>query len=756
MMLRRLIEHVTRRHSKGWPEAAVRDLIRERQLARALEAAQNLNPLTPDKQATSFCLQGEIHYLRHDDQLAETYFRQALALQASHADAHLGLSMVLSEKQSFNAALEHALFAKNLKPEEPRMLAQLGYCYMLLEAYPAAEGVLRLALSHDPSDKRSWNNLAITLRAKGDIAEAKACWLQALDIDPEYEAARENATLFDAEMSAADILVKVQRNGQAQDESSEGVARSKMPWQSINALARTGQLNSALNLAERAIPSAASEAEALALNELYRKVGDWQSATTQLQTHLAQNPQHAHAWRRLGKVYARREQHADAINAFQQALNCLGENADLLAELGASLHALERYQEALTAIQRAHELDGTSKYLSPLASVLLMCCRYEEAVEAYELLGQEGVPKVGANHALALGYLGRIDEALDILDNLIEAKPHNPAVRLMRGQILLQKHNWKRGWLDYAWRGFSQTQSFRMLPFPRWEGEPLQGKKIVVLAEQGLGDQVMFASCLPDLLALQPARIVLEAHERVAKTLARSFPDTPVIPTRQKKDLAWVNELGAMDYFVALGDLPGHFRLTDAAFPRQPYLKADPDRVNHWKKRLSEAGPGPWIGFSWKGGTEVTRTVLRTMQIQDFAYIARSVPGTWISLQYGPVEQALSDAEAIGFTPQHWAEAISDLDEFAALVAALDAVVTVCNTTVHYAGALGKPTIVLAPQVPEWRYGIDETAMPWYPDVEVMRQHRAGLWDDVVQEAGERLAQKLAPLHTHVTVQNVK
>lgn len=745
-MLHRLIEHLTRRHPKGWTEAAVRDLMRERQLERALEAAQNLNPLTPNKQATSFCLQGEIQYLRHDDHSAEAYFRQALALHASHADAHLGLSMVLSEKRSFNAALEHALFAKNLRPEEPRMLAQLGYCYMLLEAYPAAEGVLRLALSHDPSDKRSWNNLAITLRAKGDIAEAKACWLQALEIDPDYGAARENAAIFDAEMSEADIEVKVQRNSETPSVPSLRVAESKMPWQAIDALARAGQLNAAINLAEREMPSAASEAEALALNELYRKAGDWQSATSQLQTHLAQNPQHARAWHRLGRVKARREQHADAIGAFQQALDCGDKNANLLAELGASLHALERYQEALAAIQHAHELDGTSKYLSPLASVLLMCCRYEEAVEIYERMGRDGKAKAGANHALSLGYLGRIEEALAILDNLIETTPHNPAVRLMRGQMLLQQRNWQRGWVDYAWRGFSQTQSFRMLPFPRWEGESLHGKKVVVLAEQGLGDQVMFASCLPDLLALQPGEIVLEAHERVAKTLARSFPDIPVIPTRQKKDLAWVNDLGAMDYFVALGDLAGHFRLSDAAFPKTPYLKADPGRVNHWKKRLAEAGRGPWIGFSWKGGTEVTRTVLRTMQIQDFAHIARSVPGTWISLQYGPVEQALHDAKAFGFTPHHWAEAISDLDEFAALVAALDGVVTVCNTTVHYAGSLGKPTIVLAPQVPEWRYGIDEKYMPWYPDVEVMRQQRAGLWDDVVHEAGERLAQKLASL----------
>lgn len=740
-MFRRLVERLLPHQHRGWTEMAVRDLLAQRQWERALAAARNLNPKTPDREVTSLCLQGEVHYQRQDDVQAEACYRQALALKASHAEAHLGLSMVLSEKASDQkAALEHALFAKNLSPENPRTLAQLGYCHMLLEGYPAAEGALRLALSHDPQDKRSWNNLAVTLRSRGDVAQAKACWLQALAIDPSYASARDNMARLDAELMEAGVAVTLSDEARPAAAPSLHVADSVMPWPAIDALASTGQVEAALNLAERHSPPEPSAAETLAINDLYRRSGDWLTATTQLQTHLAKTPQDGAVWRRLGEVHARREQHKEAIEAYQRAIEFGEECADLLADLSVSQHALERYQDALISIQKACELDDRSKYQERLAATLLMCCRYEDSVRVYDQLHQNKNHTYTPNHALSLAGLGRLAEALVILDKIIDTSPHDPAVRMMRGQILLLKQDWGPGWLDYTWRGFSQTKFFRMLPFPRWQGEPLKGKRIVVLAEQGLGDQVMFASCLPDLIALEPAHTVLEAHERVAKTLARSFPTVPVIPTRQKKDLAWVQSLGAMDYFVALGDLPRFFRPTDSAFPKTAYLQPDPERVAHWRTQLRQAGPGPWIGFSWRGGTEVTRSVLRTMDIMDFARMAKAVPGTWVSLQYGAVDSDLTAAREQDFLPVHWPDAITDLDEFAALVAALDVVVTVCNTTVHYAGSLGRPTLVLAPKVPEWRYGIDSTTMAWYPDATVLRQHDAGHWADVISDATCRLA----------------
>ncbi len=203
--------------------------------------------------------------------------------------------------------------------------------------------------------------------------------------------------------------------------------------------------------------------------------------------------------------------------------------------------------------------------------------------------------------------------------------------------------------------------------------------------------------------------------------------------------MAWAKTIGDVDYFVPLGDLPQYFRSSLDAFPRKAYLKADPDRVAYWRGKLESAGPPPWIGVSWRGGLQATRQVLRSMSPSELAPMTGSVEGTWISLQYGSVEEELKIAAAANVKLTHWDEAIADLDEFAALIDALDCVVTVCNTTVHYAGALGKKVLVLAPYIPEWRYGLNTAHMPWYPDVTVLRQPTPNDWPGLIGEATRRL-----------------
>jgi ADP-heptose:LPS heptosyltransferase len=280
-----------------------------------------------------------------------------------------------------------------------------------------------------------------------------------------------------------------------------------------------------------------------------------------------------------------------------------------------------------------------------------------------------------------------------------------------------------------------------MVAFPAWKGEPLEGKSVLVLAEQGLGDQVMFASCLPDLLMLKPGRVVVEVVDRIAPTIARSFPMCEVVPTKQDSTLTWVKDIGEIDFFIPMGDLPQFFRRDILSFSsHEGYLSASPPRVQHWRKTLAALGNRPKIGVSWRGGTEQTRSILRTMSVDQVSTLARAIDADWICLQYGPVEQDLKLADANGMPLHHWPGAISDLDEFAALIAALDVVVTVCNTTVHYAGALGRPVWVMAPRVPEWRYGLRFQSLPWYPSSKMFRQRSDGDWDDVLRRVSQDLA----------------
>jgi len=268
-----------------------------------------------------------------------------------------------------------------------------------------------------------------------------------------------------------------------------------------------------------------------------------------------------------------------------------------------------------------------------------------------------------------------------------------------------------------------------LIPFAPWKGEPLEGKTLLISAEQGLGDQIMFSSCLPEVVG-RAQQVILECDHRLAGLLQRSFPAVRVIGSRQEMTPPWLREVGHPDYHLRAGDLPGFFRTRLDDFPRHDgYLRADPARVAHWKARLAALGAGRMIGLSWRGGTRGTRRSLRSLGLSDLLPILR-IPGLrFVSLQYGDCAE---DLEALrretGIEVAHWPEAIADYEETAALCVALDLTVSVCTSVIHLNGALGRPVWVMVPAVAEWRYGVAGETMPWYPSVRLIRQAATGAW----------------------------
>lgn len=725
----------------------IRELIAARRFDEARRLLPRLHSQGQHAEVERLCLQAELAFHANDDAQAESLYRQALNKAPGCAEAHYGLSLIMAEAGEMESALEHALFARTAAPGEPRFLAQLGYCYLRLEMYPAAEAPLRQAIKLRPTDKNAWNNLGVVMRQRPHVAEAKACFLQALELDPGNMLAQENLQQLDAEIRSAGWESTVTaRHTPAQSQFSPELGLDNT-WEAVAQRLAADQADEAIGLAEDLVadsPEMPGGFVALALT--YKRAAEHDAAAEVLRRCVDLFPDYLPGRLELGKLlFAVLEQPRAALEHLEEARGLDPDRAETRALLGACYHRLERYREAVGELEQAITFDESPLYRLQLGSTLLMACRYPETIALYEdLLARDQVARhdVVGNYASALGYAGRLDEALGLLDEALEQHAFDPALRMMRAMIHLLHERYDQGWDDYQWRYFSHSNNYRVLPFPKWRGEPLDGKSIVVLAEQGLGDQVMFASCIPDLVALKPRRVVVEVVNRVARTLERSLAGCEVIPTSQRRDMAWAAHLEA-DCYVPLGDLPKYFRRDRAHFPGRAFLAPDPTRQAFWRERLAERGPRPWIGISWKGGTEVTRSVVRTAQVTDFADLAHGLSATWVSLQYGPVDEALQQAEQVGFPLHHWDEAIKDLDEFAALVSVLDLVVTVCNTTVHYAGGLGRPTLVLAPQIPEWRYGLAFDRMPWYPDVTVLRQEGPGDWSGLFTRARRAVKERL-------------
>ncbi|MDX1377141.1 MAG: tetratricopeptide repeat protein, partial [Burkholderiales bacterium] len=512
-----------------------------------------------------------------------------------------------------------------------------------------------------------------------------------------------------------------------------------------------GRVERAQGLLARAIDADPASVEAhLELAALYRRARRLEDALDELALALHYDPDNATALFETGNVKSAQGALEGAIEAYRAAVEKDPGFAQAYLEMGYVMLRLRRFTDALEVLERGTELDPQNvSGQNNLGYVYVRLERYDRALEVFaRLCARTPATRLGSrlNYGNALSHTGNFEASERVYARILLQEPSNFTAHWNRAHHVLARHEFAEGWREYHYRlQVDDVWLRRLIPFAPWKGEPLEGRTLLVSAEQGLGDQIMFASCLPEVVARAQA-VVLECDHRLASLLQRSFPTVRVIGSRQEAQPSWQREVGHPDYHVPAGSLPGFFRNRLADFPRHDgYLVADPERVARWKARLAALGPGPVIGLSWRGGTRGTRRSFRSLAPSDLLPILR-VPGLrFVSLQYGDCAE---DLEALrrdaGIEVAHWPEAIADYEETAALCVALDMTVSVCTSVIHLNGALGRPVLVMVPAVPEWRYGVAGEAMPWYPSVRLVRQAARGDWSDVFARVASALGRRFA------------
>jgi len=321
-----------------------------------------------------------------------------------------------------------------------------------------------------------------------------------------------------------------------------------------------------------------------------------------------------------------------------------------------------------------------------------------------------------------LGHLltlqGRPGEAVDMLQQVTARDPKSAPAHFNLSLALLMAGDLARGWREYEWR-FEQSgvPPRRNFAHPVWQGESLAGKSILVWGEQGIGDQIWFAGLLPELIE-RARRCTLLCAPKLVTLFARSFPDAHV--TAQFNA---TNSADVFDVQVAEGSAARWLRPTLASFPNRPgYLVADPERVAYWRERFTEIGGGLKVGFCWRSSNQIGVRLLEYSRLSQWGPIF-GVPGVhFVNLQYdecmGELDQARSE---FGVTLHHFPEVdmFDDLDESAALMKALDLVISVPTAVIAQAAALG---------IPCWQMcrGVDWSALgaehhPWYPTMKCFR-----------------------------------
>jgi tetratricopeptide (TPR) repeat protein len=352
--------------------------------------------------------------------------------------------------------------------------------------------------------------------------------------------------------------------------------------------------------------------------------------------------------------------------------------------------------------------------------------------------------EVLANHEVARGVVlqdeGQPDAAVERYDAALRIQPDYSLARFHRALVMLLRGEFERGWLDYEARLMSGLKRLPPRELPRWKGESLPATTLLVYGEQGIGDEIMFASCLPDLVRRCP-NIVLTCATKLVRIMRRSFPQIDILSSEEVCAGVGKDLLARASLMSPIGSLPLYLRPTVAHFPAHSgYLLADPVLVAKYRERLQSLGPGPKIGFSWRGGTVQSRRGLRSLGQDQIAALLHTTGMHFVNLQYDSAgnEPEISEATISGRLI-HWPDALEDYDHTAALVSCLDGVASVCTAVIHLAGALGRPVWVMAPHVPEWRYGISGPRMPWYPAAEVIRQPFRGEWAPVIAIVRARL-----------------
>lgn len=431
----------------------------------------------------------------------------------------------------------------------------------------------------------------------------------------------------------------------------------------------------------------------------------------------------------LGCLFLERKQYAFSTMAYEKALEFQPNFDECLNNAANAYRQLGQMDKCIEAFTKAVEIARHPNYLAK--------CNNDKERATKNLADYIG--NLGSCYVAT----GNPHKTIEIIKEALEVYPNLPNGMWNIGLAYLEAGDYKKGFEGYDCGervSPAKDRSYHGKPMSteRWVPKPLeegQEKPIVVVyGEQGIGDEIMFASVLPD--AMKDAEIILECHPRLIDIFRESFPDTTIFGTRKSIQVQWAAHY-KIDYKIAIGSLCKYYRQAKEDFPGTPYLRADSSLKLKMQDRLASLSDKPKIGLSWKGGIGITNKGVRCIPLELLKPLF-DFDVDFISLQYHSNAQAEVDkfVEATGgqHIIHHWQDVVDDYDLTAALLTQLDMVISVPQSVVHLAGALGVKTIQLCPKRALWQMGPYGENMPWYSSVENIWQKTDGDWAAVVSD----------------------
>ncbi len=582
-----------------------------------------------------------------------------------------------------------------LEPDEPDANNLLGV--LLFQSQRSTEGLpyLERATRVKPSESMFFHNYAVALRASGKVQEAIAAFARCVELQPNQA---------DAMSTLVDLLLKQKRHAEAAGYLKKLVALKPLDAKSFKRLGDA--LNACKNHAEavnayrRACdlkPDDAAFRHQLGL--CLQAQGDKEAAIEAYRKCLELNPKLAAAHNNLAILLADQGDNDTAVAHYELAVEHDSSLFQTRCNLGGLLRKLGRLDESIICLEKAVEARS-------------------DCAEAWCNLGN------------SLGDAGQPTRAMECYRIALLCKPDYAQARLNRSLGLLRQEDFAQGWVEYEWRSKLKECPRRHTSKPRWDGVVKQGQRILVHAEQGLGDTFQMAR-YAKWLTEQGMTVILECQKPIQAIVKVNEIAAEVYPLGEKAP--------EFDTQIPLMSLPS--LLWDRiGFHATPYLRADEGRIQKWKERLAEVD-GAKIGIAWQGNPSFKQDQFRSIPLAEFTPVIKNDSATFISLQKSHGEEQLEKFEF-----KDRIRVFEDLDEeggafmdTAALMSGLDLMVTSDSAIAHLAGALGVKTYLLLPFAADWRWFSQRKDCPWYPTVQMFRQAKRGDWAPLFAEITQKL-----------------
>jgi Flp pilus assembly protein TadD len=424
----------------------------------------------------------------------------------------------------------------------------------------------------------------------------------------------------------------------------------------------------------------------------------------------------------------------EAVQCYRQLLREKPDEMSAWLNLGTIMRQRENFNAALACAGRAMELSpGNTSCMTNYANCLVDLDRGEEAlaIHAEAVKIKPGDIRLHNNYAIALRDFNRYEEALEQFNLALKIEPNNTNIAWDRAITYLHLQDYKRGWDAFEIRWKHKDLPERKFTVPRWSGEDLTGKTILVHEEQGFGDTILCTRYLP-LVAARGGRLIFECKKPLHRLFSK-IPGVAKISEPFKSDESF-------DYHVPMMSLPGIFGTDLSNIPPVAPMFV-PDAVPEGAQKLLDMGKGRFrVGIVWSGSPTFSRNRKRAVSIERFLPFAE-IPGVQLyGLQKGhgqkEIEEFGADPLILDIGPH-----VNDFADTAAVLQQLDLVIMTDSSVAHLASSVGKPVWNMLCYFPYWLYLHDREDSPWYAAMKLIRQPKAGDWDSVFERVKKDLAQ---------------